>query len=43
VALECGAGQSAWIAHELGRLGYGDVVVQRDLAGIDRVVSGRWP
>jgi release factor glutamine methyltransferase len=42
LVLECGAGQSGWLAGELGRLGYGSVEVACDLAGIERVVSARW-
>jgi release factor glutamine methyltransferase len=39
---ECGAGQADWLAEELARLGYRDIRVERDLAGIERVVEGRW-
>ena len=42
-ALECGAGQAARLAGELEGLGYGSVLVERDLGGIERVVSARWP
>jgi release factor glutamine methyltransferase len=42
LVLECGAGQAAWLAEELERLGYGSVDVARDLAGVERVVSARW-
>jgi release factor glutamine methyltransferase len=42
VAVECGAGQAAAVRDELARLGYGDVFVDRDLTGIERVVGGRW-
>jgi release factor glutamine methyltransferase len=42
VAFECGAGQTAWLAGELEGLGYRAVLVERDLGGIERVVSARW-
>jgi release factor glutamine methyltransferase len=42
LVLECGAGQAQWLSEELVRLGYGGVDVRTDLAGIERVVSGRW-
>ncbi len=42
VALECGAGQAGWLAGEMERLGGGSVLVERDLGGIERVVSARW-
>lgn len=41
VVVECGEGQARWIASELERLGYGDVAVHTDLAGIERVIEGR--
>jgi release factor glutamine methyltransferase len=41
LVLECGAGQAHGLAAELGRLGYEDVLVTSDLAGVDRVVEGR--
>lgn len=40
LALEIGAGQAADTAAALARAGLQDVRVRRDLAGIDRVVSG---
>ena len=40
LALEVGAGQTATTAALLGELGFGDIRVTRDLAGIDRVVEG---
>jgi release factor glutamine methyltransferase len=42
LVVECGAGQAGWVAEELARLGYRDVRVERDLAGIERVVEGTW-
>jgi release factor glutamine methyltransferase len=42
LVVECGAGQAAWIRDEMERLAYGDLRIDRDLAGIERVVSGRW-
>jgi release factor glutamine methyltransferase len=42
LVLECGAGQAGWVEGELARLGYGDSKVERDLAGIERVVEARW-
>jgi release factor glutamine methyltransferase len=41
LVVECGEGQAPWIASELEGLGYRDVAVHRDLAGIERVVEGR--
>ncbi len=43
LVLECGAGQAAALVAELAGLGYGDAEVDRDLAGIDRVVWARRP
>jgi release factor glutamine methyltransferase len=43
LVLECGAGQAAAVVAELAGLGYGDAEVDRDLAGIDRVVWARRP
>ena len=40
LVLEVGAGQTATTAALLGELGFGDIRVTRDLAGIDRVVEG---
>jgi release factor glutamine methyltransferase len=42
LVLECGDGQAAHLAAELEGFGYGDVLQTRDLAGLDRVVEGRW-
>jgi release factor glutamine methyltransferase len=41
LVLECGAGQAPGLAAELGRLGYEDVRVTPDLAGVERVVEAR--
>ena len=41
LVLEVGAGQAREVAASLGRAGYRDVTVTRDLAGIERVVDGR--
>jgi release factor glutamine methyltransferase len=41
VVLECGDGQAPGLAAELGRLGYEDVRVTPDLAGVERVVEAR--
>jgi release factor glutamine methyltransferase len=41
VALEVGMGQAAEVAGVLRAAGFRDVAVRRDLAGIERVVSGR--
>ena len=43
VVLECGENQAAGLAGTLAELGYDDVTVSADLAGIDRVVEGRGP
>ncbi len=43
LVLECGAGQAAWLLAELERLGYVERNVDRDLAGIERVVWASWP
>jgi release factor glutamine methyltransferase len=43
LVLECGAGQAPWLVTQLQQLGYGDPGVDKDLAGIDRVVWARWP
>jgi release factor glutamine methyltransferase len=40
LVLEVGDGQAGDVAGTLGRLGYRDVVVTRDLAGFERVVEG---
>jgi release factor glutamine methyltransferase len=41
LALEIGAGQAESVAELVRGVGYGDVAVRRDLAGIERVVVGR--
>jgi release factor glutamine methyltransferase len=41
LVLEVGDGQAARVAETLTSLGYADVTVTRDLAGIERVVEGR--
>lgn len=38
--LEIGSGQGAWVRARMQEQGYQDVQVVRDLAGLDRVVSG---
>ena len=43
LAFEVGAGSAEGAVALLEGLGYGDVAVVPDLAGIDRVVSGRRP
>jgi release factor glutamine methyltransferase len=43
LVLEVGDGQAASVASDLAALGYEDVRVTPDLAGIDRVVEGRRP
>jgi methylase of polypeptide subunit release factors len=42
VALETAGGRAAALAGELVELGYADVRSSPDLAGIERVVEGRW-
>jgi release factor glutamine methyltransferase len=42
VVVECGAGQAGALVEQLRALGYGDPGVDRDLAGIDRVVWATW-
>ncbi len=41
VALEVGAGQAAAVVALLRRAGWADAAVRPDLAGIERVVTGR--
>jgi release factor glutamine methyltransferase len=41
VALEIGAGQAEAVSRLVGGVGYSDVEVRRDLAGLDRAVVGR--
>ncbi len=43
VLVEVGAGRAAAVCELAGRLGLGEMAVHRDLAGIERVVSGRQP
>jgi release factor glutamine methyltransferase len=43
LAVELGDGQAPWFAGRLAELGYGSVEVTRDLRGVDRVVSARFP
>jgi release factor glutamine methyltransferase len=40
---ECGAGQAGAVAELMAAAGAGETAVDLDLAGIERVVSGRWP
>jgi release factor glutamine methyltransferase len=42
LVLECGAGQAPALVAALHELGYRDPAVDRDLAGIDRVVWAQW-
>ena len=42
IVLECGAGQAQALRDALADAGFGDVGVDRDLAGIERVVWGTW-
>ena len=41
IALEVGAGQAPAVAELVERAGFGSVETRRDLAGIERVVTGR--
>ncbi|HEX2111446.1 MAG TPA: peptide chain release factor N(5)-glutamine methyltransferase [Gaiellaceae bacterium] len=41
LVLECGEGEGCRVGHRLAGLGYEDVTITPDLAGIDRVVEGR--
>lgn len=41
LVLECGAGQAPALAAELRALGYEEVTITPDLAGVERVVEGR--
>lgn len=43
LVLEVGDGQTASVAELLGKLGYREVAIARDLAGRERVVEGRAP
>lgn len=42
LAMEIGAGQSDAVRQIYARGGFGEIEATRDLAGIERVVSGRW-
>ena len=42
LVVECGAGQSGAVRDLMTAAGAGETTVDRDLAGIERVVSGRW-
>jgi release factor glutamine methyltransferase len=42
LVVECGAGQAPGVRETMAGAGAGDVFVDRDLAGIERVVGGRW-
>jgi release factor glutamine methyltransferase len=42
LVVECGAGQAPAVRGSMAGAGGGDVFVDRDLAGIERVVGGRW-
>lgn len=39
---EIGSSQANEVAYLMSQAGYGDIVVKKDLAGLDRVVSGRY-
>lgn len=41
LVLEVGDGQAGYVADTLASLGYADITVTRDLAGVERVVEGR--
>jgi release factor glutamine methyltransferase len=43
LVVECGAGQAPWVRETVVAAGGQDVFVEPDLAGIERVVGGRWP
>ncbi len=42
LAVECGAGQASRVQEAMAAAGGRDVFAERDLAGIERVVGGRW-
>jgi release factor glutamine methyltransferase len=42
IVLECGAGQAQALREALAQSGFGEVGVERDLAGIERVVWATW-
>lgn len=41
MALEIGAGQSAAVVDIMAKAGFSDIQVQKDFAGIDRIISGK--
>jgi release factor glutamine methyltransferase len=43
LVVECGAGQAAAVGDLMRAAGAGEMCAERDLAGIERVVCGRWP
>ncbi len=43
LVVECGAGQAAAVRRLVEAAGAAETFVAPDLAGIDRVVGGRWP
>jgi release factor glutamine methyltransferase len=43
LVVECGAGQAAAVRGLVEAAGAAETFVAPDLAGIDRVVGGRWP
>ena len=43
LVVECGAGQAAAVRGLMEAAGAGETGAERDLAGIERVVGGRWP
>ncbi len=42
LVVECGAGQAPWVQEVMVTAGGREVFAERDLAGIERVVGGRW-
>lgn len=43
LAMELGAEQSRTVAQRLEARGFSDIEIRHDYAGIERIVSGRWP
>ena len=43
LVVECGAGQAEAVCGLMAAAGAGETTAEPDLAGIDRVVTGRWP
>lgn len=41
MALEIGAGQSATVVEIMNQAGFSDIQIQKDFAGIDRIISGK--